>query len=400
MATTPDPIQPVAVSLILPCLNEEDAIGPLLDQIEEARPALEQAGVAPLEVVVVDDGSTDRTAQEVRQRPFARLVQHPHNRGYGAALDTGMQEASHELLAFFDGDGTCNPLDLPRLAAAQQQHNAGLVIGCRLGPGSRMPPVRKLGNRMFALLLSTLSGRAIKDTASGFRLLTRPMRSQLGPLPTNLSYTPAMTARALFDSDLPVVEVPIQYADRTGESKLHILRDGALFLTAILDTALTCRPSLFFMVPCCLLLLIALILLPLPIAQWLQTGALQDWVFYRLMTVTVAIALCLQLFVFSEIARFILLVAGYVPRRPSNGPKFKIPRLRSGPIALTGFALLLFGILINLPGLIEFARTGQVHLRWYRVVCGAALVLSGFQILGLAVLRRFLELLHVRPRSE
>jgi hypothetical protein len=205
-----------------------------------------------------------------------------------------------------------------------------------------------------------------------------------------------MTARALFDSDLPVVEVPIQYAERTGQSKLHILRDGGLFLAAILDTALTCRPSLFFLAPCFVLLLIAALLMPQAILQWLKIGALEDWMFYRLMTVTVALSLGLQLFVFAEIARFILLVAGYVPRRPKNKPPFRFPRWHSSVLAILGLILVVTGVAINLPGLIEFVQTGEVHIQWYRVVSGAALVLSAFQVLGLAVLRRFLELLHLR----
>ena len=103
------------LSIVIPALNEEDSIASIMGRVLAVGPKLSPVGVSELELIVVDDGSTDRTAEIVHGTPGATLVQHPVNKGYGAALKTGFRAAHGELLAFLDADGTYPPEYFPQL---------------------------------------------------------------------------------------------------------------------------------------------------------------------------------------------------------------------------------------------------------------------------------------------
>jgi glycosyltransferase involved in cell wall biosynthesis len=230
------------LSVVIPAYNEEDAIGPVLERLQSTEAELKDAGLAGIELVVVDDGSGDKTAEVVSRWPGVRLIRHERNRGYGAALKTGFQEAGGQLLAFLDADGTYPPEALPDLCRPLLADEADLVIGCRMGgTESRMPAVRRVGNLFFAGVLSLLGNHRVRDSASGMRVFRREALPHLYPLPDGLNFTPVMSARALHEG-LRMVEVPIAYEERVGESKLHALRDGTRFLRSIVRTVLAYNP--------------------------------------------------------------------------------------------------------------------------------------------------------------
>jgi len=229
------------LSVVLPAYNEHEAIGPVLERILATAPRLAQAGL-DLEVLVVDDGSCDGTREIVGQQPQVVLICHEHNRGYGAAIKTGFQQARGRYLAFLDADGTYPPEALPDLCRPLLAGEADLVIGSRMGNAeSRMPAVRRVGNAVFATLLTLLGNRRVSDSASGMRVLDRDVLPALYPLPDGLNFTPVMSARALHEG-LRMAEVPIAYEERVGESKLHPLRDGMRFLRSIVKTVMIYNP--------------------------------------------------------------------------------------------------------------------------------------------------------------
>lgn len=231
------------LSVILPAYNEEDAIGSVLDRLLATEAALREVGLAGLEVVVVDDCSQDRTGEVVERYSPVRLLRHAHNQGYGAALKTGLRNARGELLAFLDADGTYPPEALPGLCRPLLEGRADLVIGCRMaGAESRMPMVRRVGNLLFAGLLTVMGNHRVRDSASGMRVLRRDILPHIYPLPDGLNFTPVMSARAAHEG-LRVVEVPIAYEERVGESKLHPWRDGLRFLRSIMETVLAYNPA-------------------------------------------------------------------------------------------------------------------------------------------------------------
>ncbi len=236
------------ISLVIPAYNEEDAVvGTLQRAVAVAQNrAAYPAGVRQLEIILVSDGSRDRTVELARSVPGVRLVSYEKNRGYGKAIETGYAAASGDLLGFMDADGTCDPGFIFDLYRELQRTGADIVLGSRLHPNSRMPAIRRVGNTLYALLLSAISGQHIRDTASGMRLLKRSLLPRVLPLPSGLSYTPAMSARCVLDPGIVIREIPMPYEERQGESKLHVLRDGIVFLQVILITALFYTPLRMF----------------------------------------------------------------------------------------------------------------------------------------------------------
>ena len=234
------------LSVVIPALNEEDGIADIIERVLAVKEPLAEAGVEGLELIVVDDGSTDRTPEIVAGYPEVVLAQHPVNRGYGAAIKTGFRQAKGTLLAFLDADGTYPPESFPQLCRPILEDNADLVIGSRMaGTDSGMPLVRRIGNTIFATLVSIISGKRVTDSASGQRVFRSEILSQLYPLPDGLNFTPVMSTRAMHEN-IKVVEVPIPYSERVGDSKLSVVHDGMRFLNSILMTALTYNPTRIF----------------------------------------------------------------------------------------------------------------------------------------------------------
>lgn len=234
------------LSVVIPALNEENGIADIIERVLAIKEPLAEVGVEDLELIVVDDGSQDRTAAIIASYPDVVLVQHPVNRGYGAAIKTGFRQAKGNLLAFLDADGTYPPESYPQLCRPIIEDDADLVIGSRMaGTDSGMPLVRRIGNTIFATLVSIISNRRVTDSASGQRVLRKDMLSVLYPLPDGLNFTPVMSTRALHEN-IKVVEVAIPYSERVGRSKLSVVRDGGRFLNSILMTALTYNPTRIF----------------------------------------------------------------------------------------------------------------------------------------------------------
>jgi len=229
------------LSVVIPAYNEESSIVQVVDRIVAVRPALAEVGL-DMELIVVDDGSRDHTADLVSENPAVHLVRHAVNKGYGAALKTGFAKATGDWLAFLDADGTYPPEALPELCAVALAHDADLVIGSRMGDGaSGMPLTRKLGNTIFAGLVSLIANTPVSDCASGMRVIRRTILPRLYPLPDGLNFTPVMSTRALHEG-VRIIEVPIPYNERVGHSKLSVVRDGTRFLHSIIWTALLYNP--------------------------------------------------------------------------------------------------------------------------------------------------------------
>lgn len=237
---------PNRLLIAIPALNEEEAIAAIIERSLLAKThILANSPIDDVAITVVSDGSTDRTV-EIAGRYLDRinLIVFETNRGYGAAIQEAWQRSDAELLGFLDADGTCDPNFFAPLARALFEANADVVLGCRLNADSQMPPLRRVGNLLFAGLLTSLSGHHVRDTASGMRLVRREAYKKLRPLPDGLHFTPAMSARALLDqqSAIKLIEIDMPYHERTGQSKLKVGKDGLRFLRIILETAALYRP--------------------------------------------------------------------------------------------------------------------------------------------------------------
>jgi hypothetical protein len=232
----------VTLSVVIPALNEENAIGTIVERIEAVRESLVAVGINGLEIIVVDDGSSDRTGEIAAAYPTVRLIRHGRNIGYGAAIKTGFNAATGQLLAFTDADGTYPPERFPQLCRVALSEDADVVVGSRRsGEHSEMPRVRRIGNFVWSNLVSLIGNHHVADPASGMRVVRASALPRLYPLPDGLNFTPVMSTRCVHE-DLKVLEVPIPYTERVGRSKLSVVRDGSRFLKTILWTSLEYNP--------------------------------------------------------------------------------------------------------------------------------------------------------------
>jgi glycosyltransferase involved in cell wall biosynthesis len=228
------------VSIILPAFNEAGAIGDVLKGIFEI--AAQRARTEVFEIVVVDDGSTDGTA-DVAEAAGARVIRHPYNIGNGAAVKAGMRAAGGEIFVMMDADGQHRPEEIPMLLDALEHH--ALVVGARTRDG-QANLWRRWANRIYNLFASYVTGRNIPDLTSGFRVMRAGVaRRFLYLLPNTFSY-PTTTTLACFKTGLPVAYVPIQARRRTGKSKIRLVRDGARFFLIILKIATFFSPFRVF----------------------------------------------------------------------------------------------------------------------------------------------------------
>lgn len=233
------------LSVVIPAYNEENGIAEIAGRVLSVKNDLMNVGVADLELLVVDDGSGDKTAEVAGQIAGVRLIRHAQNKGYGAALKTGFSEANGELIGFLDADGTYPPEFFPQLCQMALNGN-DLVIGSRMsGSESKMPLTRRVGNLFFATLLTLMGRQKVSDSASGMRVFKREVLERIYPLPDGLNLTPVMSTRAVHEG-IQMVEVPIPYDERVGSSKLSVVRDGSLFLQSMVWTVLTYNPVRIF----------------------------------------------------------------------------------------------------------------------------------------------------------
>lgn len=213
-------IDPGLVSIVIPAFDEELGIGPVVERVRALR--------SWAEVLVVDDGSRDRTA-EVAAAAGARVVRHPYNKGNGAAVKTGIRAARGELVLLMDADGQHDPDDVLRVLEPLDLHD--LVVGAR--SSKDQTATRALGNWVFTRLASWLTGRPIPDLTSGFRAARRERLLEiLHLLPNGFSY-PTTSCLALLKAGHNVTFVPITAHRRVGKSKIRVLQDGTKFLLII-----------------------------------------------------------------------------------------------------------------------------------------------------------------------
>jgi glycosyltransferase involved in cell wall biosynthesis len=235
------------LSIVIPAFNEADGIGPVLTRLASV---LAGSGLSH-EILVVDDGSSDGTARAVEALlgtlPSVRLLAHEHNRGYGASLKTGILAASAPVIAITDADGTYPNERIPELYRTLVTRRADMVVGARTGENVHIPLIRRPAKACLGALANYLSGRKIPDLNSGLRVFRKePVIERFNLISSGFSFTTTVTL-ALIARGRSVVFVPVDYAKRTGASKIRPIRDTLNFLVLILRVSIYFHPLKVFL---------------------------------------------------------------------------------------------------------------------------------------------------------
>ena len=226
------------LSIVVPAFNEETEI---VRQLADLRRVVESLPVAT-ELILVDDGSTDETAQRAEQGGFT-VLRLGKNMGYGAALKKGIAAASGEWILITDADGTYPPAEIPELF--RRIGEADMVVGARTGAEVRIPLVRRPAKWLLRMYAICLAGQPIPDLNSGMRIMRKTVVEKFqGLLPDRFSFTSTITV-AMLSHGYKVVYVPINYHDRIGSSKIRPA-DFPRFLYLLTRTMLAIKPMRIF----------------------------------------------------------------------------------------------------------------------------------------------------------
>ncbi len=228
------------ISIIIPAYNEEGAIGKVILAIHDL-------GLQDAEILIIDDGSTDKTAR-VAEAAGARVISHPYNIGNGAAVKTGIRSARGKALVFMDADGQHDPKDLLRLIAELSKYH--MVVGARQR-GSETSRLRDIANWFYNRFAGYVAKFKIEDLTSGMRAMRRDDALRFcDMLPNTFSY-PTTSTLAFLRSGRSLKYIPIHTKYRIGTSKINPFTDGPRFLLIILKIATLFAPLRVF-IPVCL----------------------------------------------------------------------------------------------------------------------------------------------------
>ncbi len=223
------------ISIVMPCLNEEETLGICIEKTQSTLKMLEFFG----EVIVSDNGSTDASV-EIAERLGARVVHQP-TRGYGAAYLAGFAAAQGQYIVMGDSDDTYDFTDLERFITPLQ-NGYDLVIGNRFKgtilPGAMPWARRYIGNPVLSGMLRVLFGTYISDSHCGMRSFTAEAYKRMDLKTTGMEFASEMVIKAI-QTELKILEIPITYHPRGGESKLNAIRDALRHLRFMFQYKLT-----------------------------------------------------------------------------------------------------------------------------------------------------------------
>jgi glycosyltransferase involved in cell wall biosynthesis len=234
------------LTVVIPAYNEGDSVDRVVRKVQELRP--------DAEILVVDDGSPDNTAETARAAG-ARVIRHPYNKGNGAAVKTGIRHATGDVVLLLDADGQHPPEDIERVLAEVGEYD--LVVGARTRD-SESAWIRNVGNSIFNRLATYLSGRKIPDLTSGFRAMKRDMIMEFIHLLPNLYSYPTTSTLAFIKAGYNVKFVSIRARKGTGRSNTKILRDGVRAVVIILRMITLFAPMKIFLPVSIMLFLLGL----------------------------------------------------------------------------------------------------------------------------------------------
>lgn len=242
------------ISYIVPTYNEEESIGTTVERLHLTLSALE----IPYEIIIVNDGSRDKTRERAERSQNVTIVNHPINTGYGNALKSGILNAQYEWIGIIDADGSYPVEDIPRLVC-EMQNGFDMVIGARQNTEKLDGAVKRIFRRIYKTILKLVVKATIEDANSGFRMFKRELALNFFPfLCGTFSFTTSLTILAMGQSYF-IKHIPIEYHPRKGTSKVRHIRDSIRTAQYIIQGVTFYNPIKFFMALTLLMILIVYI---------------------------------------------------------------------------------------------------------------------------------------------
>ncbi len=242
----------VDVSIVIPAFNEENAIAATVDTI---RSALKESPYAGAEIIVVNDGSSDRTA-EIAQNLGITYVRNPHNVGYGRSLKRGIAAAQYDTILITDADQTYPADKIIPLLDMYFADGFDMVVGQRTGDHYHESSLKSPLRKILRFLVEYTSGRSIPDINSGMRVFSKRVVVEHFPrLCDTFSFTTSMTLAYMMTGRF-VAYMPIPYDERIGQSKVRLFRDSLRTLQYIIEAATYYNPLKIFILQAALLVVL------------------------------------------------------------------------------------------------------------------------------------------------
>ena len=379
-------VDPPVVSVVLPCLNEADGVGRC---VEKATSALHDMGIAG-EVVVVDNGSTDGSA-EIAARAGARVI-HERRRGYGAAYLRGFQEARGRVIVMADADDSYDLLDIARFVEPLTHGGVDMVMGSRLKgnilSGAMPWTHRWIGNPILSGMLRLFFHTRVSDAHCGMRSFTRQAYERMELRTQGMEFASEIVVNALREG-LRIREVPITYYPREGVSKLSGLRDAWRHVRFMLIYS----PSYLFQLPGMALLGVGAVLV-MALAGGPREILGHRWDYHVLLFGALSLILGYNLVLFDILAKTFSMGAGLA--RPNRWLRavLRVFSLERGLVG--GSIFFLAGLGLEIKIVLDWARGGYGTLMAVRgivigmtaMVLGAQTVFGSFLVSLLLVKRR------------
>jgi len=374
------------ISVVMPCLNEADGVGRC---VEKALRALRQMRI-PGEVIVVDNGSTDASA-DIATRAGARVI-HERRRGYGAAYLRGFQEARGRYLVMGDADDSYDFLDIARFIAPLEKDSFDMVMGTRLKgnilPGAMPWTHRWIGNPILSGMLRLFFRTRISDSHCGMRSFTREAYQKMNLRTQGMEFASEIIVNALREN-LKIHEVSITYHPREGISKLSGFRDAWRHIRFMLVYS----PSYLFQLPGLVLALLGAFAVA-SLARGPRELFGHQWDYHVLLFGALSLILGYNLVLFDIIAKTFSMGAGFARPRQWLQRLTEFFSLERG--LLLGALLFLGGLAVEVKIIVDWIRGGHGPLMAVRgivigmtgMVLGAQTAFASFLVSLLLIKRR------------
>lgn len=237
------------LTIIVPVYNEEKSIRSSVQELTGVAETIRKDGIQT-EIIFVNDGSTDQSRdmlEETCKDTGCIVIHHALNRGYGAALKTGVHNSKHDTLCIVDADGTYPFGKIPQLLEQHYRDGNDMVVGARVNKDVNISWIRRPAKWFLTVLASFLSGVKIPDLNSGLRIMRKTVvEKYLRLLPNGFSFTSTITL-AMLTNAYNVSYVPIDYYKRKGNSKIKPIQDTLNFIQLILRMVLYFDPLKIFL---------------------------------------------------------------------------------------------------------------------------------------------------------